>query len=174
MSSPAMSSVLRARGFTLIEVMVVLVIIGIASAAVSLSLPPDPAAMLRQDARELALRLAAAQQEVRIDGRVIAWEARRDGYDFARGTWADAPDSVVPAVSTVGELDRFAHDEALRPRRWRAGEVEVVPAAPLLLTSEWVGSPVDIALRHDGHAIVVTRDAAGRFVVGQVEAISRD
>lgn len=164
----------RAGGFTLIEVMVVLVIIGIASAAVSLSVPPDPAAALRQDARELALRLAAAQQEVRLDGRVIAWAPRRDGYEFSRGTWTARPGSVVPAVTTAGELDRFAGDDALRPRRWRAGAVDVVPAVPLLLTSEWVGTEQVIELRHDGRAIAVTRDASGAYSVGQVAQVATE
>ncbi|MBO9685299.1 MAG: type II secretion system minor pseudopilin GspH [Mitsuaria chitosanitabida] len=161
----------RARGFTLIEVMVVLVIIGIATAAISLSIAPDPAAALRLDARELAQRLAAAQQEVRIDGRVIAWEARGDGYQFARGTWTAAPDSVVPVVTTAGELDRFDRDEALRPRRWRAGTVQVIPATPLLLTSEWVGDPLTVELRQGGYAITVERDATGRFEIGQARPI---
>lgn len=151
------------RGFSLIEVMVVLVIVGIATAAISLSAAPDPSEPLRMDARELALRLSTAQQEVHIDGRVIAWEARGDGYQFVRGTWMNRPGSVVPTVSTGGELDRFARDDALRPRRWRAGTVEVTPAAPLLLTSEWIGSPFSLELRSGPYKVAVVRDATGGF-----------
>ncbi|MGJ7542486.1 prepilin-type N-terminal cleavage/methylation domain-containing protein [Variovorax sp. LT1R16] len=160
-----MNSLRRNLGFSLIEVMVILVIVGIATAAISLSAAPDPAEPLRLDARELALRLATAQREVRIDGRVIAWEAHGDGYQFVRGTWILTPGSVVPIVSTAGEIDRFALDDALRPRRWRAGVVEVAPAPLLLLTSEWIGTPFSLELRSGPHTASIVRDATGGFRV---------
>ncbi|WP_447774144.1 prepilin-type N-terminal cleavage/methylation domain-containing protein [Variovorax boronicumulans] len=160
-----MNSPRRNLGFSLIEVMVVLVIVGIATAAISLSAAPDPAEPLRLDARELALRFATAQREVQIDGRVIAWEAHGDGYQFVRGMWTHAPGSVVPRVSTAGELDRFMQDDALRPRRWRTGVVEVAPANPVLLTSEWIGAPFSLELRSGPHTASVVRDATGGFRV---------
>ncbi|WP_411881437.1 prepilin-type N-terminal cleavage/methylation domain-containing protein [Polaromonas sp. YR568] len=160
-----MNTFCRHRGFSLIEMMIVLVIIGIATAAISVSVAPDPAAPLRLDARELAQRLTAAQHEVRIDGRVIAWEPRGDGYQFVRGTWAAAPGSVVPVVSTAGELDHFYQDDALRPRQWRAAAVEVTPPAPLLLASEWIGAPLRLQLRSGPHTVMVVRNATGGFQV---------
>lgn len=160
-----MTSLRRNLGFSLIELMVVLVIIGIATAAIALRVAPDPAEPLRLDARELALRLTTAQQEVRIDGRVITWEARGDGYQFVRGTWVRSPGSVVPTVSTAGELDRFVQDDALRPRRWRNAVVEVTPAAPLLLTSEWIGAPWTLELHNGPYKAVILRDASGGFQV---------
>ncbi|MEC5319232.1 prepilin-type N-terminal cleavage/methylation domain-containing protein [Brenneria populi subsp. brevivirga] len=153
------------RGFSLIEVMVVLAIIGIATAAVSLSSAPDPAARLRLDARELAERLAVAQHEARIDGRVIVWEPLGDGYRFVRGIWTEQPGSVVPRISTAGSLDDFARDDALRPRRWRDGAVEVAPPAPLRLTSEWFGAPLRLELRRGGYRVGIVRAADGGFQV---------
>ncbi|QTF10799.1 prepilin-type N-terminal cleavage/methylation domain-containing protein [Brenneria izadpanahii] len=155
----------RQQGFSLIEVMVVLVIIGIATAAVSVSMAPDPAANLRLDARELAERLAAAQYETRIDGRIIVWEPLGDGYRFVRGVWVEQPGSVVPRVTTAGKLDDFARDDALRPRRWRDGAVEVAPPTPLRLTSEWLGAPLRLELRRGGHSIAIVRAADGGFQV---------
>ncbi|MAZ06334.1 MAG: type II secretion system protein GspH [Halomonas sp.] len=155
----------NSSGFTLIEIMVVMVIIGIAAAAISINMSPDPAENLRQDARELALRLTTAQSEVRLDGRVIAWQALGDGYQFVRGTWIAAPGSVVPVVTTAGELDRFANDEALRPRKWRAGQVDVSPETPLLLTSEWIGAPLQFELRSGEHNVAIVRDGTGSYRV---------
>jgi len=152
-------------GFSLIELMIVMVIVGIATAAISLAVAPDPAQELRRDARELALRLAVAQNEVRIDGRVIAWQADADGYRFARGTCQAAPGSSIPTVSTLGTLDTFARDDELRPRQWRAGPVEVTPARPIVLTSEPIGAAWRLELRRDGASVAVLRDAAGGYEV---------
>ncbi|WP_370679416.1 prepilin-type N-terminal cleavage/methylation domain-containing protein [Comamonas sp. GB3 AK4-5] len=155
----------RKRGFSLIEVMVVLVIIGIATAAISVNISAKPSDTLRLDARELAQRLTAAQNEVRLDGRVIAWQSLGEGYRFTRGVWVSVPGSVVPALSTAGALDLFERDDVLRPRQWRAGAVDVMPSRPLLLTSEWIGSPLRLELRSGNNKVVLERDATGAFVV---------
>lgn len=155
----------RPLGFTLIEVMVVLIMVGIAGAAISLSVTPRVTDMLRLDARELALRLTAAQHEVRMDGRVIAWQAIDDGYRFTRGIWTSAPGSMVPVLSTAGALDHFEGDDVLRPRQWRAAGVEVMPSQPLLLTSEWIGSPLRLELHSGDSTLVIERDASGAFVL---------
>lgn len=153
------------RGFSLIELMVVMVIVGIATAAISLSIAPDPAQDLRRDARELVQHLAVAQNEVRVDGRVIAWQANGDGYSFARGTWHAVPGSAIPVVSTAGALDTFVRDDELRPRQWRVTPVEVTPARPVLLTSEPIGASWRMELRHGSATVVVLRDAAGGYEV---------
>lgn len=155
----------HSHGFSLIEVMVVLVIIGIASAAISLSVVPNPADTLRLDARELAQRLTAAQHEVRVDGRVIVWQTVDSGYRFSRGVWIEREDSVVPQVSTAGALDSFPRDAVLHPRTWRAGKVTITPARPLLLTSEWIGEPLRLELHSGNAAVTLERDATGAFQV---------
>lgn len=153
------------QGFSLVEVLVVLVIIGIATATIGLSLSPDPSRALRQEARQLAQLLSIAQTEVRIDGRLIAWSADDSGYQFSRGVWRQAPGSVVPMVDTTGELDDFARDDALRRRNWRTPDTKVHPSGPLILTSEWIGHPLELTLDDGNARVMIRRDAAGAFHV---------
>ncbi|MGF6347148.1 general secretion pathway protein H [Variovorax sp. W2I14] len=161
----ASATAARARGFSLIELMIVMVIVGIATAAISLAIAPDPAHELRRDANELVRRFAIAQNEVRADGRVIAWQADSDGYRFSRGTWQPVPGSAIPVVSTLGALDTFARDDMLGRAAWRTGPVEVTPAGPVLLTSEAIGTRWQLVLRHGGATVTVLRDAAGGYEV---------
>lgn len=155
----------RRHGFSLIEIMLVLVIIGIATRMISVSISPSAGDTLRLDARELAQRLSAAQQEVRIDGRLIVWEPRGDGYSFARGRWTTLPGSLVPAISTAGNLDRFAHDDILHPRRWRANAVEVKPGHPVVITSELMGEPLQLELHSGNYTANIVRNRNGSFQV---------
>ncbi|MCG6119538.1 MAG: type II secretion system minor pseudopilin GspH [Blastomonas sp.] len=69
------------RGFTLIELMVVLFIIGLVAGAVVLSLPGDSAA-LSEDADRFAARVAAARDEAVVSARPIAVWIAPSGYGF--------------------------------------------------------------------------------------------
>ncbi len=100
------------RGFTLLELMVVLVIIGICTAGIGLGLGSllDPARQLRQEAERLAQRLQVARDEARIDGRPLRWQADAAGYRFSRreGT----------AGWTCNATTCCAHSHGNRPASW--------------------------------------------------------
>lgn len=143
------------KGFTLIELMVVLVIVGIASAAISLSIKPDPLQLLRKDAQRLAQLLEVAQSEARADGRPITWLADAKGYRFSR------------ALDSGEGRDTFSTDELLRPRAWQtpALQVQLEPRRRLVLDAEWLGEPVLISLSDGTHKIALARNAAGKVQV---------
>lgn len=82
---------LRQAGFTLIEILVVLVIIGITVAMVSINLMPDDKRVLTTEAQKLALLFEQARDEAIISGKEIAWSVEGDKTRFWRkddkGKW---------------------------------------------------------------------------------------
>ncbi len=72
------------RGMTLIEMLIVLVIIGIAAGGVALGVgTATRAPSVETEARRLALRLQAAADDAMLGDRIIAFTAERHGYGFA-------------------------------------------------------------------------------------------
>ncbi|KAE9651228.1 type II secretion system protein GspH [Pseudomonas sp. PB105] len=142
---------MKQHGFTLIELMVVLVIIGIASAAISLSIKPDPLHLLRKDAERLSQLLQVAQAEARADGRPITWRADAKGFRFNRRS-----------EDGMG-MEAFKGDAQLRPRLWESPsmQINIEPRQTLVLDAEWINPPVRVVLSDGQHSLSLQRDAAG-------------
>ncbi|RZI43425.1 type II secretion system protein GspH [Herbaspirillum sp. HC18] len=71
-----------ARGFTLLELLVVLVIAGILIGMVALNAMPGERQALQGDAQRVALLLQLARDEAIVRNRPIAFEADSDRYRF--------------------------------------------------------------------------------------------
>jgi general secretion pathway protein H len=77
------------NGFTLVELMVVLVIIGLVAAAAVLAMP-DPRGALRGEALRFAARADAARERAMMDNRPVAVVLEEGGYGFEwrrEGEW---------------------------------------------------------------------------------------
>lgn len=99
------------RGFTLVELMVVLAILALAVTAVVLTIPGD-ARTVRGEADRLAARLAAARDVAVIEGRSVAVNFAPSGYGFERrieGTWQPLPGRAFEQRSWPGDV-RFVAD----------------------------------------------------------------
>jgi general secretion pathway protein H len=91
----------EASGFTLVELMVVLVILGLASAAVILTLP-ERGGSLVAEAERFAARTKAARDNAILDSRTASVAIGPGGYDVTRRSEAAHYDWVAgtqPALS---------------------------------------------------------------------------
>ena len=115
------------RGFTLLEVLVVLLVMGLLVGLASALVLPDDRARLAVEGERLARLLELAAEEARLGGHAIAWTAEPPGYRFSQHD---------PAIGWTEPGGR----DLLRPRALPAGmallglRVENTPAsAPLRL-----------------------------------------
>jgi general secretion pathway protein H len=135
-------------GFTLVELMVVMVIIGLMAAAVVGTLP-DSHSHLRDETESLAARLVAARDLSIVTGRDIGVRVDAHGYAFdtrSRSGW-----QPVDA-------------KALASHQWPAGVsalVAIEGGAGLIFDATGLATPATIALRQDGSEALVTVDSAG-------------
>ncbi len=98
---------LPARGFTLMELLVVLVIIALGVSTAVIALRPDPRGMVREEGERLAVLLGLASEESSLGGTAIAWVGGVDGYEFQARELTDlGPDWQV-----------IRGDDLLHPRR---------------------------------------------------------
>src|SRR5690606_24066603 len=87
-------------GFTLVELMVVIAIIGVAAGAVMLSMP-DPRPTLAVEAERFAARLTLAREEAVMTNRPVALRADAAGYGFESfdgAVWTPLTGVLAPMV----------------------------------------------------------------------------
>lgn len=74
----------RSRGFTLLELMVVIALIGIVLGVVSLSTSNSPGRVARQEAGQLLQLVQQLREQAVIEGREYGVRIQRDEYRVAR------------------------------------------------------------------------------------------
>jgi len=142
------------RGFTLIELMIVLAIIGVAAAAVVLSLPgPDRA--LRERSERLAAQAAALRDEAVMAARPMAIRLGPRGYSFERfegDRWimeADKPFRTFTLPEGMGLTASPAGEQRIR------------------FDTTGLADPVVVSLAYEGLRRTVTIDAGGGVALGR-------
>ncbi|MFT0531433.1 GspH/FimT family pseudopilin [Castellaniella hirudinis] len=157
------------RGFSLIEMMVALLIIGIAASVATISAFGGASRQpLRQEAQRLALLFMAAQTQARATGRVIVWLPGQAGYRFQQLPRPLSLPSRVAARAGRTPDAGFAADSALRPRPWPDGQavaVSLQPPVPLRFDADWVHAPQQITLQSGQQQVRIVRSADGRYQV---------
>ncbi|NGM88466.1 prepilin-type N-terminal cleavage/methylation domain-containing protein [Parapusillimonas sp. SGNA-6] len=159
----------RQEGFTLLEMMIVLVIIGIATSMASVSaFSRDGARDLRQDASRLAYLFTAAHAEARASGRTIVWTHDEEGYRFTRMPRRLVLPARLATRAQVATDDAPGTDTVLRQRAWMSSSkvsVRIRPDAGMVFGADWIPGPLYMELEANGQVVRLSRLGSGRYVV---------
>ena len=134
----------RASGFTLLELLVVISIMALATAGVGLAMRDGGQAQLEREAERLAALLESGRAQSRASGVPVRWQATAEGFRF---------DGVRP-----GAL----------PDQWLQSGTQVRGSSVLVLGPEPLIGPQQVTLvqtSHPEHALRVATDGLRPFTV---------
>jgi type II secretion system protein H len=142
------------RGFTLLEILVVLCIAGVLSTTLVVAAWPSDAARTGEEARRLAALLELAAAEARASGRAIAWSPERSSYSFSQrrddGEWAAFPQSSVYRQRSLGAA--------------------VIEGQRAVLSPHGFHVPFEATISADGMQIILRSEALGRVSLQRLHA----
>ncbi|QPQ53994.1 GspH/FimT family pseudopilin [Allosphingosinicella flava] len=137
-------------GFTLVELLIVLVVMGLLASVVVVAMP-DPKGSVMAEAQRFAARAKAAQDKAILDGRAVAVRVSADGYSFEQrrdGAWQP----MAPPYSTFEWHDRTA--------------AAMTAPGRFLFDATGIAEPASLTLTRDGERARVEIDGGGAVRVG--------
>ncbi len=150
-----------ARGFTLLEMMVVLVVAGIMLSLATLNLMPNAQTVLREESQRLAFLMENGAMSSQAGGQALAWSGSGNSYRFWKRT-------------KEGEWVRIEHDELLHPRTMPDAvfidavsfeERRIEPGALVMLSPELAARAFRVDLKSGGHFALVSGNGLGKVSI---------
>jgi len=160
---PATKALRKVSGFTLVELMVVMVIIGLTLGLATLNAIPSPRQDLQKEAQRIALLLQLARDEAIVRNRLVTFEADPERYRFL--------------VRNETRWEPIAQDDLLRERTFRNAPLQLMleppgtsgSGYPLRITfgREPVDKPFVLTLASGDNSVAIRADGVGHFTVEQ-------
>jgi general secretion pathway protein H len=150
----------RPHGFTLLELLVVIVIAGLTLGLVAFNAMPSAQQALQSEAQRMALLLQMARDEAIVRNRPIAFEADAEHYRFL--------------VRDDNRWQPLTQDDLLRERAFKRAPLALSINPPLaentmplrlIFGREPVDKPFVLTLAADGASVAIRADGIGHFVV---------
>lgn len=167
----------QSTGFTLLELLVVIVLAGILLSIVSVSVTPDPKQRLSEEAKRIGQLFSIAADESRIRQEPIIWEADLTGYRFVTEAGGERKlitgDDMLRERSWERPLERLAVFESLGAN---PSQVLLGPGAPpvrIAVAREWVQPRWRLEITNDVARANVEFDENGKGNVALVDASRR-
>lgn len=149
----------RLHGFTLLELLVVMVIAGIVISLVAVNATPNDRGRVLDDGQRIARLFELAQEDAQLGARPLAWEGDARGWRFFEST----PQGWVPMRTDV-----FA------PGRWRipldsaivvqGGRQLGTGPIRLVFGRELIDEPQRLVMTRGDIRVDVAGDGSGRYV----------
>lgn len=159
---PATRAQRKVSGFTLVELLVVLVIIGLTLGLATLNAVPSPRQDLQKEAQRLALLLQLARDEAIVRNRLVTFEANQERYRFL--------------VRNENRWAPVGNDDLLRERSFKNAPLTLLleppgtgSGIPLRITfgREPVDKPFVLTLAAGDNRVAIRADGIGHFTVEQ-------
>lgn len=153
-------SIKQTSGFTLIEIMLVLVIIGITLTVAIPNLFPSDEQLTRQESERVLTLLQVARDEAAFGGRVIAAHVDTDKLEFFE---RDANNRDQWNPSNAPELRPRAFSNGVHAQLTIAGNAITAKDAQITFLPVGVSLPFELSLASPSAAMTIVGDALGNL-----------
>jgi len=147
-------------GFTLLELLVVLVVVGVMLGLVTLNALPNKQQTLQKDAQRVALLLELAREEAIVRNSQVAFEVDSDGYRFY--------------VRNNNEWKLLTDNDLFRERSFKdsplvitmnPSQKDMVLPLKIIFGREPVDKAFTLTLSYEGTSVSIHADGVGHFSV---------
>jgi len=169
------------RGFTLVEILVVMVIVGLMAGMAVLAIGGDPHQQLKQEAQRIRSVLQLAADEALIQGQEYGLKLASEGYQMVQfneelAQWTEATQEAFAAYQLPNDITLSLQSEGSKidlttlnkseEEKQNKKQQELKPALLLLSSGEMTPFTLQLHSADAEHQIQLSSDGLGNIRLG--------